>query len=124
VERGRVSTQLILSHLHYTDMSYKFKQTKELMAGDKGMYSETVPITGVVWLVSWFVGLAILVRQVVWSSFGKLSLGGSNLVPAWEDSQDNCPSVGGWLLQVAPVHGHKDDFSSVLFGSKVISKWL
>jgi hypothetical protein len=37
--RGRVSTQLILSHLCGTDMSYRFKQTKDLGAGDKVMHS-------------------------------------------------------------------------------------
>jgi hypothetical protein len=37
--RGRVSTQLIFSHLWGTEMSYRFKQTKELGAGDKGMQS-------------------------------------------------------------------------------------
>jgi hypothetical protein len=33
--RGRVSTQLIFSHLWHTDISYRFKQTKELGTGDK-----------------------------------------------------------------------------------------
>jgi hypothetical protein len=33
--RGRVSTQLILSHLQDTDMSCRFKQTKEQVTGDK-----------------------------------------------------------------------------------------
>jgi hypothetical protein len=31
--RGRVSTQLIFSHLWDSDMSYRFKQTKELGQG-------------------------------------------------------------------------------------------
>jgi hypothetical protein len=39
VGRGRISIQLILSHLWGTDMSYRFKKTKELGIGDKGMYS-------------------------------------------------------------------------------------
>jgi hypothetical protein len=43
--RGRVSTQLIFSHLQGIDMSYKFKYTKELEIGDKGMHS----YTGVFW---------------------------------------------------------------------------
>jgi hypothetical protein len=33
--RGRVSTPLIFKHLLGTDMSYKFKYTKELGAGTK-----------------------------------------------------------------------------------------
>jgi hypothetical protein len=37
--KGRVSTQLIFSHLWGTDMNYSFKWTKELKAGDKGMHS-------------------------------------------------------------------------------------
>jgi hypothetical protein len=40
------------------------------------MHSQTVPVTGVD-----VTGRAVLVRQVVWSSFGKLSSEGSNLVP-------------------------------------------
>jgi hypothetical protein len=55
-------------------------------------------------------GRAVLVRQVAWSSFGKLSSGESNLVPVREDSWDNCPH------QVAPVHCHKDIISFVPFG--------
>jgi hypothetical protein len=39
VERGRVSTQPIFSHLWSTDMSYRFKYIRELGAGDKGMHS-------------------------------------------------------------------------------------
>jgi hypothetical protein len=35
MERGRVSTQLILSNLWGTDMSYRFKQMKELGTGIK-----------------------------------------------------------------------------------------
>jgi hypothetical protein len=37
--RGRVSSQLVFSHLWGTDMSYRFKLTKELGAGSKDMYN-------------------------------------------------------------------------------------
>jgi hypothetical protein len=61
-------------------------------------------------------GPAILVRHVVWSSFGKLSPGGSNLVPVSED-WNNCPHwEGGISIQVALVHCHKDSIHFVLFG--------
>jgi hypothetical protein len=33
--RGSISTQLILSHLQGTDISYSFKYTKKWGAGDK-----------------------------------------------------------------------------------------
>jgi hypothetical protein len=36
-----VSTQLIFGHLQGTNMSYRFKQTKELGAGDKGMHKQS-----------------------------------------------------------------------------------
>jgi hypothetical protein len=35
VGRGRIGTQLIFSHLQGADMSYRFKYTKDLGAGDK-----------------------------------------------------------------------------------------
>jgi hypothetical protein len=37
IGRGRVSTQFIFSHLWSIDMSHRFRQTKELGAGDKVM---------------------------------------------------------------------------------------
>jgi hypothetical protein len=39
VGRGRVSTQLIFSHLCSADMNCRFKYIKELGVGDKVMYS-------------------------------------------------------------------------------------
>jgi hypothetical protein len=39
VGRGKVNTQLIFGHLRDTDMSYRFKYTKELGAGDKDRHS-------------------------------------------------------------------------------------
>jgi hypothetical protein len=40
VGRARVSTLLIFSYLRGTDMSYRFKQTKKLGAGNQGMHKQ------------------------------------------------------------------------------------
>lgn len=44
---GKKALQPIFNHLWDTDISYKFKEIKELGIGDKSMHSETVPVTGV-----------------------------------------------------------------------------
>jgi hypothetical protein len=44
--KARVSSQLIFSHLQGKNMSYRFKLTKELGAGDKVTHSHSVA-----WLV-------------------------------------------------------------------------
>jgi hypothetical protein len=68
-------------------------------------------------------GRTVLVRQAVWSSFGKFSPGESNLDPVCEDySSLGCElfSLGGWWFQVAKVSCHKDVISSVLSGIQIV----
>jgi hypothetical protein len=61
--------------------------------------------------------------QVVWSSAGKLSPGGSNLDPVC-----NCPSLGRWrlwffvikMLSISPVfHGIQGDWKGQRVSEKV-----